>query len=377
MADVQRTAPEEHQVRLAPIARLPRLIGFVASSLGLLGLAFAAGWFVKTDQPLVNEGDATIIVNATVEEREFVSGLAVQGTVAGGAALVIDGAEASQSSRPVVTSVAVSIGDVVGNQSLIGTVSDRPVWVLGIAIPMYRDISRDDVGSDVFALQRALRVAETGRFDSATQRALESLYLGAGFEPPGGRGRAVYARMGEIVALPQPATVKEISTVGTLLSTETKLATLNVGPPIVTFRATVLEVDELSLGALMLLRGAAGGVAEAVVESIGTFQQATGAAGAEIAGHDVILTITTTELPDDTTPGRVVTASLADSTAISLLSFPELAIRSGGAGDYVLALDSDGQAVRIPVNVVSRSDGWAGVRPGGDLVAGDVVRLRP
>src|SRR6185312_9064612 len=56
----------------------------------------------------------------------------------------------------VVTRAAYSVGDTYQWGSLIGVVSGQPLFGLPAPLPLYRDLTLNDDGDDVKALQRSL-----------------------------------------------------------------------------------------------------------------------------------------------------------------------------------------------------------------------------
>jgi biotin carboxyl carrier protein len=86
----------------------------------------------------------------------------------------------------VLTALPVTPGATVAPGSVIAEINGRPVILLRAEGSFYRDLRFDDTGPDVIALQRALGVTDSGRFDERTQKALSDVYRSLGYEAPSG-----------------------------------------------------------------------------------------------------------------------------------------------------------------------------------------------
>jgi HlyD family secretion protein len=99
-------------------------------------------------------------------------------------------APASLAADPVVTSVGVRVGEAVSDGSLLGTVAERPVFVMVGRVPAFRTITPATSGVDVRELQRGLIAAgygigsdTAGTYGPGTAAAVLALYHARGVQP--------------------------------------------------------------------------------------------------------------------------------------------------------------------------------------------------
>jgi hypothetical protein len=130
-------------------------------------------------------------ITVPVVRRTLSTQVIVRGTVRFGAAqpAVLGTSRVKQGSdivtRPPRKRARLGAGDVAL------AVDGRPVFVLPGAVPMSRDLHRGLQGPDVRELEHALARlgfspgAVDGRYDAATEGAVSSFYLGAGWDPFG------------------------------------------------------------------------------------------------------------------------------------------------------------------------------------------------
>ncbi|MDJ0336748.1 hypothetical protein [Cryobacterium sp. PH31-O1] len=274
----------------------------------------------------------------------------------------------------VVTKAGVASGATLTNGALVGTVSDRPVFVFSLKIPLFRDIHRSDKGTDVSSLQDALGVPATAVMDTSTLNAVRHLYNGAELVPPGGAGNGTYVRLSEFVSLPssdEPPLVRTIAGVGTLLDSNTPLATLSIGRGFVSVRASVSEADHIVQGSEASVQGADGATTKGTVTSIGDFQ-ASGTVAGRPPGRDIRI-----DLPEDDPLASGASVAVLFGVAGELVTaVPTLAIRSDSGGDYVLRRADNSTAERVTVTILRNANGWSAV-DSALLAVGDDVTVSP
>ncbi|WP_164984154.1 peptidoglycan-binding protein [Oerskovia turbata] len=174
-------------------SRLPagtRWVWAVAGGSALvIMLSFAAGTLVRSPwEEAVDNSQRRPVVTAEVERRILLPEAApAQGTFSAGA--TVDVTLPEQDKR-IVTRQLKQAGDVLRSGEALAEVSGRPVIALTLPFELYRDILPGSTGSDVRAVQDALRElgmytgASDGTYGAATAAAVEALYAGAGFPSP-------------------------------------------------------------------------------------------------------------------------------------------------------------------------------------------------
>lgn len=363
------------QAKLRRLAHPRRTGVFIALAVAVAVVAFGLGTLVRSPDSLILDArDQTIPVFATVESRVVTADVRIQGDVVGSVAHPIYATAPDGAAVAVVTRVGVAPGVALTNGALVGTVSDRPVFALSLKIPLFRDIHRSDKGTDVSSLQDALGVPATAVLDTSTLNAVRHLYDGAELVPPGGAGAGTYVRLNEFVSLPSsdgPPLVRAVAGVGTLLDSNTPLATLSIGRGFVSVRASVSEADHIVQGSVASVQGADGTSSKGTVTSIGEFQS-SGTVVGRPPGRDIRI-----DLPEDD--------PLASGASVAVLfgvegdlatAVPTLAIRSDTAGDYVLRRADQGTAERVPVTILQNANGWSAV-DSATLTVGDDVMVSP
>src|SRR5215475_10630934 len=114
----------------------------------------------------------------------------IRGNVSNGNPTQVAAPSDLNGSLPVVTSVNVAPGQRVGQGHLLITVAERPVFLFGGKIPVFRQMSPGVRGADVAELQRGLQAAgygtgtdASGRYGSGTAAAVAALYKANGVTP--------------------------------------------------------------------------------------------------------------------------------------------------------------------------------------------------
>ena len=336
----------------------------------LAAVGFILGWFVRSpDASVLELKDSTVPVFAAAEMRSVSGEVRIQGTVVGADPVSILVQPPAGTTRAVVTSITAAAGDELSNGALLGTVSDRPVFVFSVRIPLYRDLSVGTKGSDVASLQAAMGVPSTGTFDTATTRAVRALYAKVGQVPPGGKttpfvSESEFYTLRADLGVP---TVLSTSTPGTELDGTHPLATLGVGTPYVSLRASVVEATDMTDGQAVTIDLADGNSVSGSVSAISAFQ-ATATDGGRPPGRDIRISASDTA---KLSPGATVSVLFGEKVPPQL-SVPTLAVRSDSSGDYVLTKTRGGKLKRVDITVERNADGWSAVKAQ-TLSAGDAV----
>lgn len=372
MGDEQ--ASDKH-AQLRHLAHPARTWAFIALSTAVAVMAFGLGTLVRSpDSSVLNARNQTLPVFTAVESRVVTSDVRIQGEVVGSTAIPVFAELPEGASRAVVTSISVESSAMITNATLLGTVSDRPIFVFSLKVPLFRDVRRSDRGSDVSSLQNALGVPASGVMDVTTLRAVRDLYARVELVPPGGTGDETFVRLAEFVSLPasgEPVTLRAIASVGTLLDPSTPFAELGVGRSFVAVRASVSEASRIVEGGEAVVQSTGGTSVIGTVTAIGEFQP-NGTDDGRPPGRDVRV-----DLPDDNTlaSGAAVTA-LFGTEAEAETAVPTLAVRSDASGNYVLRRSSGGGTERARITVIGNADGWTALNSS-DLQVGDEVLVSP
>ncbi len=122
----------------------------------------------------------------------------------------------------------------INEADLLLEVAAYPVFVLAGDIPMFRDLQKGDVGSDVKQLQQSLKSAGlfkgkiTGKFGATTAAALKTLYANAGYDPADFSCGQQLQR-GRVIFVPRlPVVFEKPPTLGALLDQGSELRVLSV-----------------------------------------------------------------------------------------------------------------------------------------------------
>lgn len=386
------------------IAR-PAVIGvFVVVVLLAAGSAFWWGRSLQTPESVAVDASTTVVpVDVAIESRVVAESARLQGEVVAGTTLPVEAVRPRSATRAVVTAVHVEVGQAVGAGMLLAEVSDRPVFVLSMDVPPYRALAAGDKGEDVTRFQQALAeagldVVDSGVIDAQTQRAICDLYDRADSEPPGGIGPGTSVDLGELVILPGPsAIVASVAAVGTVLSeggsgggssasssspataapvepsvgTGQALAELRTAPDAVRARATVISVDEFTVGTAVTLMGEAGASATGTVSSIGAFSTDSSSG----AGYDV--NVTFSQRPDQGFAiGRPVTVATG-RTGEPVPAVPLVAVLQEDGKTFVQPTGDPSATLppRIEIGLRAQADGWASFDPTEALPVGTMVRV--
>lgn len=366
-------------VRLPWLSR-PRRIGiFLVVVIVVAGLAFAAGWFVRSPSSSVTQAANTAIpVFAKVEQRIVDPGFSSQGAVTSGETVSVIVNAVAGADRLVVSDMPVAIGDSLTSGAYLASVSDRPLFLLRLSVPLFRDLALGQSGSDVTALQAALGTSITAKMDRQTMNAIRTLYEQSGARPPGGT-RNTYVAWREIVSLPVGDAlilVAGAAKSGAVLGADDPVMELRVGAPRVSTRVSAVGVGALTVGTQVVVRTIGLDEVSGVVSSVSAFVPAKeGDTGEAIkGGFDVQVDFTEPLDESIFTPGKAVTVTLASSVEPGL-AIPVLAVRQDQKGAYVLR-GSASDTTRVSIAITAQAQGWASVQSN-DLKVGDGVQVAP
>lgn len=364
-------------------------------------VAVAAAYFAGQAMPspwadAAQNSQKHVVVTAEVEEREFgLSQDTFRGQVSLGAKTTV-GAPESGEGRAVVTNVYHKVGSTVRSGDLLAQVSGKPVLLLELPFPLYRDILGGDSGEDVSALQEELRSlgyyrgVVDGKYGVGTAQAVEQLYAAHGLIPPPpneetatqlqtaqesladaksrlsslasqGEANTEEARStkSEVSSLARevtrlalqnvtpvrythiaqvkdsPVTVSSAASVGTdLAASEVGLVVLQVGEPTVTFRVGMSSLKSFQVDSSVVVSSLTDPTQnwEGTVTRIGEFTTQN-ATGTEGAGHDVTVSLGGVEGLSSDLEVVVAGGSLAAEVGMSV---PLTAVRQSGTQNYVV-----------------------------------------
>lgn len=365
-------------VRVRRVSRPGRAIVFVAISVVVAGAAFAAGQRVQSPEgKLAEAASEQIPVFATVEARKVSPGIVAKAAVRQGPVFKIDGTKVSDAALPVVTEMFLKPSDPIENGSLAGTVADRPLFLLDLEIPLYRDLRLKDKGSDVRSLQKSLGAVETGVFDYQTLGLWRALYTKSELTPPGGLGVGTFVSMREIQALPISSyarTVASTAALGSMLGEDVPLVTIFTGPPQVEFRATAIEATKIAVGSETTISNTAGNTTIGKVTEVGPFEAATSGDQPQKAGHRVVVALSGSEMQKYTEGSGVTVSTQAPSAPAK--SLPTVAVRDDSGSKYVLVKRKNGEVGRVPITVLESAAGWTSIEAP-DMSLGETVQVSP
>lgn len=364
--------PEPKQASFHRLAHPRRTWTFVVACLVIGALSFGLGTLVRSpDAGILNARDQTVPVYSAVDSRAVTQDVRIQGEVVGSESYSVYAKIPENASRAVVTKVAVEPGTTLTNGTLLGAVSDRPIFVFSLTVPLFRNIQSGDSGSDVSSLQEALNVPASGVMDWQTLSAVRDLYREAGEVPPGGWGNETFVKLSEFVSLPpadEPPVVNTVPELGTLLDPDTPFVELSLGNSFVSVRASVSEMDQITVGRDAVIQSAGGPVETGVVTVVGDFQS-QGTESGRPPGRDIRV-----ELPEDSalTAGQFASV-LFGSESEPVTAVPTLAIRSDSNGEYVLRRAAGDELERVPIVILRHANGWTALNSDKLSVGDDVL----
>lgn len=355
--------------------RLRRVVPWVVATVLVVGVPVtlwvlsSAG--VSPDQRVADaEPPPPPVVDVAVEERVLRDVVVFRGVVASVdrhpvAAPDVDDLLA------VVVDLPVGVGEPVVSGQVVAVVSDRPVIVVGMPVPLYRTLTRGVVGEDVSRFQRALielgyEVEVDGLFGRETQAATRSLYEDLGFEAATeGEGFAaqVVVPLGEVVGVASfPAVVASVNaTVGSVADGPLLFVT--------TSELVVDAVVETSLAALLAPGTRA--MAEGDWELVALSNSGRDETGRAVVRFGAVEAMPSGMLGRDLR----IEAELA-ATEGPVLAVPVTAIRSGADGEQVRVVGPDGGVRSVGVRTGISVGGWVEiVSADEELSPGMLVRV--
>lgn len=364
-----------------------RLTGVVIAVLFAVAIGGVL-WFVSSASvtPSQRVADAEPppppVVTAQIEERTLADTVVFRGVV------TIPDTQAIMTPEmagrvPIVVALPLVAGDEVASGDVVANVSDRPVIVVEMPVPLYRGLMPGAEGEDVARFQRSLlslgyEVDVNAVFDPATQLVVEAFYLDRGFDAllaegatdaTGGDGlvdatAGVVVPLGEVVGIPSlPMVVSSVdSTVGS-----------PAGGAIVSLTGSDLVVDatvDATLAALLT---------PGIAAEAGSRPWLTEVASNDLrdeAGQPIVRLGAIDPLPFDMVGQDLRIAAEIAATDGQVLAVPVTAIRSRD-GAELLRVDSGGGlfhevVVRTGVSI----GGWVEIiESDEDLAPGTVVRV--
>ncbi|WP_425955851.1 peptidoglycan-binding domain-containing protein [Xylanimonas sp. McL0601] len=406
------------------IRRSRWLWGWVVVCLILTVGAFAVGTQVRSPwDDAIARAKAVPAVTAAVEDRTLAAEVpSWSAQVSLGRQETVP-APAPAGARAVVTATVARVHDTVRSGDTLLEVSGRPLIVLELPFPLYRDLGPGTSGPDVEALQKVLADLDIyaapldGEYGPATAAGVERLYDRVGYPAPEPSPEARQAvstaneefalakaddppnpdriskatqaladarraaltplPAAEVVAVPEGgATVVARADVGsTLDDAEGGVATLRTGSPVVDVRIPVDLREQYPPESQVTVRTAHGKSSEpGRVLAVSDFQAASGADTAP--GYDV-----TVALDRGTGFGdgeEVLVTPAAAPEPVSGLAVPLVAVHEDSAGKYLLRvvtpIDSavPTRTERVDIEVQATGDGYAVVESAA-LAEGDIV----
>lgn len=423
----------------APERRSRALPVLVAAAVGLGAVAGAvAERFVSPAQVVASaRPPAPSLITARVRFGVLPVIVQLRANVSTGRTVTVGPPGDLGGSLPVVTSVAVAVGQRVTAGRLLITVAQRPVFVFAGRIPAFRAMSPGMTGPDVAELQTGLAVAgfgaggdARGSYGPGTEAAVKALYRASGVRP------AMSAQAGRV-----PGSSRRVAAAEAALSAaRAKLAAdRRAGAPprvLAADRAAVAKaksawaVAERALAAALRLAGAVVPLGEvafvprlpARVVSVDRLGATVGSRGggssvAQLATGQVTLTASAGPAPLSSlragmkaiavsvTSGTQFTVRVSSvrgsqvvfvpagrlpagmggqnvlvtvtTSQVKTLIVPVAAVSTSGSGQTVVTVTRRGATVQVPVRLVLASGGEQAVSPmrPGSLRAGDLVVL--
>jgi hypothetical protein len=349
----------------------PTRFGVMAVSLAIVcGATFWAGWQFRPTQEAATKPPEPVRVLAEVETRPVGTQPSIAATINSAAPISL---VPTVEEPAVVTRAAYSVGDTYQWGSLIGVVSGQPLFGLPAPLPLYRDLTLNDDGDDVKALQRSLTASGhsvdiDGVVGRETLEAVRAVFNAFDFdlaEP------AVIPHHQLIGVGADGLDVVQIAEVGTRLGPDEAMIKLRAPRKFVTFFADAVHASSLSVGQGMRIQASMKSY-EAAVTWVGPPGEKD---ANRPAGHEVRLETAGLEL-SPLVDGTSVTVSPLEEI-VPTLAVPLSAIRQDSRGAYVEVQNrasGNKEFVRLSVEVLRTSEGWAAVLADG-LAAGDKVAV--
>jgi hypothetical protein len=387
----------------------------VAAALLSAGGMVGSGWVQSPSQAAADSRPPKAsVLTAPVVRQVMRSTVVVRGTFSDGRTVsatptaVAATAVSSQPATLMVTGVFTRPGRTVRAARALVEYSERPVFALPGALPMYRDLTFGEQGKDVAQLQAALRslghstLPDTeGVFGTGTERAVTALYGALGYpvpvdaaaddstvttaEPAKPAAGTAHAMVPSSEAVFVPALPARVVSVPVRVGDAVK------GPVITLARGgmTLTGMLDPAQGGLVtpglkaeVLSEATGAHAAGTVESVGTLVTPgdgksgdTASSGGATSPY-LPLTIRPAKSWSTRFAGQDVRITItAAATSGRVLAVPEAAMSSGAdTRTTVTVVDGAGRQRTVQVEAGVSADGMVQVTPlHGGLAAGDDV----
>jgi peptidoglycan hydrolase-like protein with peptidoglycan-binding domain len=366
---------------------LPVLLA-IALALGVVAGVVARGFVSPSQIAARSRAPQPSLITARVRYAVLPVIMSMRANVANGNPVSVNAPGDLGSSIAVVTSVGVRVGQRVGPGQLLFTVDQRPVFAFAGVIPVWRAMVPGMHGPDVKQLQAGLAAAgfstgsdPVGRYGPGTAAAVAALYRAHGLSPvrsalgpapkpspsPGHHAvRVAEAEvpLGEVVFLRHlPVKVRSVDRLGASVASGRPVVQLVSGAATLTAYASPAQTSQLQAGmkatAISDLSGKHFGVRVSSVSGPKVVFVPTGRLPARMAGQNVQITLTTSQ--------------------VKSFIVPVAAVSTGGGGQtYVtVATGKPGQTVQVPVRLGLSTGGEQAVTPlrPGSLRAGQLVVL--
>jgi len=346
------------------------VIGVAAGLLiGALGMAWLNP---PVDTSAIDNATKSILVTAQVEEKPQRDLYSVGAQVTSETTEPVTPTAASDGVRQVVSGKVHAVGDILRFGDVVAEVSDRPIFAVPTWLPLYRDITENMEGSDVDALQQMLTDIGLysgtigGKAGPQTLNAIAQLYTRAGYPAPNPKGLA----MGDTAVVPTDGlAVADAAPVGAQLSEDLPLVSVVTAPAVITARADMVQAQGFPVGTPVSVQIGSASPVDSTVIAVGEFVSGT---TSQPAGYDVTIAI-----PDgvDSVAAAGEPVVVSERTDVPTgPAVPLTAIRRDADGaSYILIPGSAGVPVRVIVDVVGQSAGYAIFDDNSELPVGAAV----
>jgi hypothetical protein len=315
----------------------------------------------------------------------------------------------------VVTQQGVKVGELLVPGSLIASIDDVPVFALPMQVSMWRNLTLQDTGTDVEALNTALsalkllRVRVTNVYSAATATAVARLFRQSKFVAPSGvanssgtaagseNGSPTVAGSAAAPSAGMPGDVLPMSSVanmalGSLTVTQSAGvgAVVAAGQPVVTAagpvntivsKVDVLHKEKIKIGTVVSLQSVGGGdLGQGTITAIGDFSagDSTKTGADQLNGYATTISFTppAAGAAAQATPTTVHSGDQVQVQFPSLsdrqLAVPTVAVRQGVGATKVMV--KQGKKFRlVTVTPLWQQGGWTGLAAGSSLTDGETV----
>jgi hypothetical protein len=365
----------------------------VVVTIAALGFAALAYTHSRSDSVLGRNdtGIHNVVITATIDRQNLSNSLVFRGNVIQGGVVTIAPPSAPEAAQLVVTDVNVAVGDPVTSGALLGSVSERPVFVMSGLVPAFRTMSDGSKGVDVSQLQNDLNAMglstspdPVGLFESGTERAVEALYHRFGYSPiyapipsSTSNGRidmGPTVPFGELIFIPDlPEKVIKVPKVGDVLASSsgsTAFVTLSKSSPGISGQLDTADASTLNNGekatAISDTTGQKWALKVDSIDAIGGFQ-----------GDNVLLSFVSPSSVPQSLVGqnlRIVVGS--SKQLVSVLTVPISAIYTSEDGTSFIDLVALKSVRKIKVVIGADDNGTVAIQDAkGLLRAGEEVEV--